>query len=298
MRTVDRLLLVGLTLVWGLNFSVIKIALLDFPPLLLGTLRFALVALPAVALLPRPTAPWRHVAAYGLTMFALQFSLLFAGLALGVGAGVASLLAQVQVFATMGLALWFGRERPAPHQWLGVTLGAAGIGGLVLAAPAGASAAGIACVLLAGLSWGVANTVSRRLLPGQAVLPLVAWGSLASVPPVATASLMLEGWPAWQAAFTHAHAAGWWAVAYIAYLSTLAGFALWAAQLRRHPAAAVAPFTMLVPVFGLLFAVPLLGEALTPLKLAAAVLVLLGVAVTHGGRAFGRWLQGRHRETV
>lgn len=291
MTTRDRWLLLGLTAVWGLNFSVIRVALVDIPPLLLGALRFALVAVPAVFLLPRPTAPWRHVAAYGLTMFALQFSLLFVGMSLGVGAGVASLLLQAQVFVTIALALWFGRERPSAHQLLGIALGTTGLAGLVLAAPGGTSVAGVALVLLAAAAWGVANTLSRRLLSGQAVIPLVAWGSLVSVVPVAALSLWLEGWPAWRSALAQARGPSWLAVAYIAYLSTLAGFAVWAAQLRRHPAAAVAPFTMLVPVFGLAFAAPMLGEPLTGLKLVAAALVLAGVAIAMWGRDMLRFVR-------
>jgi O-acetylserine/cysteine efflux transporter len=289
-------MLILLALLWGLNFSAIKVALVDLPPLLLGALRFLLVALPAVWLLPRPTASWRHLAAYGAAMFAVQFSLLFAGMALGVGAGVASLLLQAQVFVTIALAMIYGREKPAPHQLLGIGLGALGLGGLVLAVGTTMPAMGLLLVLLAAVSWGVANTLSRRLLVGQAPLPLVAWGSLLSVPPVALCSLWFEGWDAWVVALANTKIEGWVALAYIAYVSTLAGFAIWAWMLRRYSASAVAPFTMLVPVFGLGFAVPMLGETVTGLKLAAAALVLAGVAsVTWGHHIPFRFAMNRRK---
>lgn len=280
----DRLLLLGLTAVWGLNFSVIKIALADMPPLLLAAMRFLLVALPAVWLLPKPTVPVIHIAAYGLTMFAMQFALLFAGMSLGIGAGVASLLLQFQVFVTIALALGFGRERPSLWQVVGTVIAAGGLAGLVAGAPLDVPGVGLLLVLLAAVAWGVGNTLSRRLLSGQAVLPSVAWGSLVSVLPLAAASLWLEGWPAWRTAFVESRTSTWLALAYVVYPTTLAGFSLWAYQLRRYPAAAVAPFTMLVPVFGLLFAALTVGEPMTSAKVTAAVVVLLGVGLCQWGQ--------------
>lgn len=280
----DRLLLLGLTAVWGLNFSVIKIALADMPPLLLAAMRFLMVALPAVWLLPKPTVPVSHIAAYGLTMFAMQFALLFAGMSLGIGAGVASLLLQFQVFVTIALALGFGRERPSLWQVVGTVIAAGGLAGLVAGAPLDVPSDGLLLVLLAAVAWGVGNTLSRRLLSGQAVLPSVAWGSLVSVLPLAAASLWLEGWPAWRTAFVGSRTSTWLALAYVVYPTTLAGFSLWAYQLRRYPAAAVAPFTMLVPVFGLLFAALTVGEPMTSAKVASAVVVLLGVGLCQWGQ--------------
>lgn len=280
----DRLLLLGLTAVWGLNFSVIKIALADMPPLLLAAMRFLLVALPAVWLLPKPTVPVSHIAAYGLTMFAMQFALLFAGMSVGIGAGVASLLLQFQVFVTIALALGFGRERPSLWQVVGTVIAAGGLAGLVAGAPLDVPGVGLLLVLLAAVAWGVGNTLSRRLLGGQAVLPSVAWGSLVSVLPLATASLWLEGWPAWRTALVESRTSTWLALAYVVYPTTLAGFSLWAYQLRRYPAAAVAPFTMLVPVFGLLFAALTVGEPMTSAKVTVAVVVLLGVGLCQWGQ--------------
>lgn len=291
----DRLLLVGLTAVWGLNFSVIKIALVDLPPVLLAAMRFLLVAVPAVWLLPMPSVPVRHIAAYGLTMFAMQFAFLFAGMSLGVGAGVASLLLQFQVFVTMALALGFGRERPSPWQVMGTVIAAGGLAGLVAGAPLDASGLGLLLVLLAAVAWGVGNTLSRRLLAGQAVLPSVAWGSLVSVLPLAAASLWLEGWPAWRTAIIESRTSTWLALAYVVYPTTLAGFSLWAYQLRRYPAAAVAPFTMMVPVFGLLFAALTVGEPLTSAKVTGAAVVLLGVALCQWGQSLAGVLNAKGR---
>ena len=94
--------------IWGLNFVVIKIGLAGLPPLLFSALRFVFAALPLVFFIKRPAIPWRLLIGFGLFQFALQFSLLFSGMQLGLGAGLASLVIQLQAFFTIGLAVLLG----------------------------------------------------------------------------------------------------------------------------------------------------------------------------------------------
>jgi O-acetylserine/cysteine efflux transporter len=70
------------------------------------------------------------------------------------------------------------------------------------------------------------------------------------------------------------------AVAYIAFAATTLGWGLWAYLLRHYSAGTVAPFSLLVPVFGLGFAALLLGEPLDLRTAVAAALVVSGVLLT------------------
>ena len=70
------------------------------------------------------------------------------------------------------------------------------------------------------------------------------------------------------------------AIAYVAWISTLLGFGIWGFLLRRYESSVVAPFSLLVPVFGLGFAALLLGEELTWRTVVAALLVVSGVLLT------------------
>ena len=70
------------------------------------------------------------------------------------------------------------------------------------------------------------------------------------------------------------------AVAYIAFAATTVGWGLWAYLMRAYSAGTVAPFSLLVPVFGLGFAALLLGEPLTWRTVIAALLVVSGVLLT------------------
>jgi O-acetylserine/cysteine efflux transporter len=128
-------LAVFVAVIWGFNFVMIKAGLDELPPVLLCALRFFFAAFPAVFFVQRPAIAFRHVLIFGFTMFALQFTLLFFGMAAGATAGLASLLLQVQVFFTVLLAVVFLDEKPSGWQITGASVAFSGIG-LVAANPA------------------------------------------------------------------------------------------------------------------------------------------------------------------
>lgn len=272
--------------IWGCNFVAIKLALHDLPPLLLCALRFLFVSVPLVFILPRPAISWRQLFTYGLTMFALQFTFMFLGMKLGVSAGLASVLLQLQVFVTLGLSAVFLRERIGPLQLAGTLIAVAGFG--VVAAHSGGdlSLTGVFCVLLAACSWAYGNFMSRSL--GKVnPLALVAWGGLVVPLPLGLASLALEGPAVVAHSLTHVHLPAVLSLAFIVYVSTHVGYSLWGWLLARHAASAITPFALLVPVFGMLSSALLLGEPLPGWKLLAAGLVMAGLAVNvFGPRLF------------
>jgi O-acetylserine/cysteine efflux transporter len=271
--------------IWGSNFVAIKLALHDVPPLLLGTLRFVFVALPAVFFLRRPAIPVGRLLTYGLSMFGFQFGFLFLGMKLGVPAGLASLVLQFQVFVTMALAAAGLKERISLAQIAGALIAGAGFVLVGLHTSGDVTVAGLGCVLLAATSWGFANFTSKRL--GQVnPLALVVWGSLVVPVPMAVASLVFEGPELIVHSLSHLGGPAILSLAYIVYLSTLVAYSLWSWLLARHPATAVTPFALLVPVVGLLSSAVLLGEPLPAWKVAAAALVIAGLALN----VFGpRW---------
>ena len=60
---------------------------------------------------------------------------------------------------------------------------------------------------------------------------------------------------------------------------TVFGFGLWARLLAHYPAAAVAPFALLVPVVGMVGGAVVFGEPLRPVELFGGVLVMAGLAL-------------------
>jgi len=272
------LLALAVVAVWGSNFVVIKLALGQMPPLLFATLRFAVVVLPMVFFLKRPAVPWRNLAGYGLLIGVGQFGLLFVAMNGHISPGLASLVIQVQVFFTIGLAMVLAGEGLQRVQWFALALGASGLGVIVVHTDGSTTLLGLGLILLAALSWAGGNLVSRAA--GRInMVAYVVWSSLFAVPPLFVLSLWVEGWDALAAGVQGAGLGAWAAVAWQAWGNSIFGYAAWGWLLARYSAATITPMALLVPVFGMASSAWWLGEPLPLWKLGAAALVLSGLAL-------------------
>ncbi|WP_405759213.1 EamA family transporter [Streptomyces sp. NBC_01420] len=265
--------------VWGVNFVVIELGLGHFPPLLFSALRFLVAALPAVFLVGRPKVAWKWIVGVGLVLGVAKFGLLFIGMDRGMGAGLSSLVLQVQaVFTALLAALALG-ERPGRTKLLGMAVALAGIG--VAAVDEGASGPVLAFVLViaAAACWGVSNVLTRKAAPPDA-LNFMVWVSTVPVLPLLGLSLLFEGWDRDREALAGLDWSGAGTIVYVAWIATVFGFGAWGFLLSRYPASSVAPFTLLVPVFGMSSAALLLDESVSGLRWCAAALLVGGVALT------------------
>jgi O-acetylserine/cysteine efflux transporter len=262
--------------VWGVNFVVIHAGLQHFPPLLFSALRFTFVALPAVFLVGRPRVRWYWVVAIGGSLGVLSFGLLFVGIDQGMPAGLSSLVLQMQAIFTIAFAALALGERPRRRQLIG---GAIALAGLALIATDRASTAPLlpfVLVIGAAAAWGVSNLCTRIAQPPDG-LALMVWASLVAPLPLLGLSLAFEGSRAIGDALGAVDLGGVAALAYIVGPSTLFGFAAWTGLVRRYPAAVVAPFTLLVPVFGIAAAALTLGERPSAAELVGAAVVIAGL---------------------
>ena len=273
------LLALAVMIVWGTNFVVIRVGLLHLPPLLFATLRFTLVAVPAVFFLKRPAVPWRLLIAYGVLIGAGQFGLLYIAMKSSITPGLASIVVQSQAFFTIGLAMAIDRERVRSFQVAALVLAFAGIG--VILAHAGGTAAtplGLCLTLGSGASWAGGNMISKAA--GKInMLAFVAWSALFAVPPLLIFSLMFDGWAAIAQGVTHATPAAWAAVVWQSAGNSMFGYGIWGWLLARYPAATVAPMSLLVPVFGMAASAWLLAEPLPGWKIGAAALIMAGLVL-------------------
>ncbi|MFD5567274.1 EamA family transporter [Streptomyces cadmiisoli] len=279
MRPAHLALAVLVAAVWGVNFTVIEIGLDRFPPLLFSALRFLAAAVPAVFLVGRPKVAWRWILAVGLVLGVAKFGLLFVGMDAGMPAGLSSLVLQIQaVFTALFAAAALG-ERPSR---LGVTGMAVALAGIVVAAVDEGTTGPLtafALVVAAAACWGASNVLTRRAAPPDA-LNFMVWVSTVPVLPLLLLSLWTEGPARDLQALSALDRQGAGTILYVAWITTVFGFGAWGLLLRRHPASTVAPFSLLVPVFGMTSAALFLGEPVTPLRWCAAVLLVGGVAVT------------------
>lgn len=268
--------------IWGSNFVVIRVGLNDLPPLLFTALRFLFAAFPLVLLVPRPETGWLLIAGYGIFQFSLQFGLLFSGIHFGFSPGLASLVIQLQAFFTIGMAILLLNERPHPLQLAGAAAALCGMFLVAIHLDAKPTVIGFVLIVLAAVCWSVANILTKKMGKINA-LSLVAWGSLIAWPPLLLASYLLEGPAAWATALERFSFTAAAAILFQSYPNTIFGFAIWSILMRKYAAAAIAPYTLLVPVTGMLTAALVLYEPLQWWKLGAGSLVLCGLALNQLG---------------
>ena len=274
----DSLRATLVAIVWGANFVVIDEGLKGFPPFLLLCVRFLVVVFPAVFFVPRP-APWRTILQIGLFMSLGQFVLLYLSLHLGMPAGLASLIVQVQVIASIGISRVFLKERPTRQQMVGVTVGLVGLAVLVLGY--GASAPLLPLVVIIGgcLSWSVGNVMSRRAQISSG-FGLTVWSGVVVPIPALALALLVDGPHAVDHAVAHV---SWVTIAstlYTAVGCSLYGYGVWNSLLSRYQVGSVVPFALLVPVAGITTAWVALGQVPSASEILGGIVMMSGIAIT------------------
>ncbi|MFC8129620.1 EamA family transporter [Streptomyces sp. NPDC057302] len=279
MRPAHVLLAVLVTAVWGVNFVVIEVGLDHFPPLLFSALRFLVAALPAVFFVGPPKVAWKWIVGVGLVLGVAKFGLLFIGMDAGMPAGVSSLVLQIQAVFTALFAIVALGERPGRVRVLGMAIALTGIG--VAAVDEGGTGPLTAFALLIGAAacWGASNVMTRKASPPDS-LNFMVWVSTVPVLPLLGLSLLFEGPSADLSALGSLDWQGVGIIVYVAWITTVFGFGAWGYLLRRHPASTVAPFSLLVPVFGMSAAGLVLNESVSALGWCAAALLVGGVGLT------------------
>jgi O-acetylserine/cysteine efflux transporter len=194
-------------------------------------------------------------------------------------AGLSSLVLQSQAFFTLLFAAVLLGDRPGLRPLVGMAVAFTGIGIIALEMPAGGSRLGLGMVIAAAVAWGAGNIIMKQAKAPD-LFRLMLWVSLVPPLPLLALSLGLEGPERIGAALTGLTWPGFAALAYIAGGATLFGFASWGFLLRHYPASLVAPFSLLVPIFGMSSSAILLGEDFSPAKAVGAVLVFSGLAIT------------------
>jgi O-acetylserine/cysteine efflux transporter len=281
-------LAIAVAFIYGVAFVAIRIGVDEAPPLLVTGWRFLLTAVPLVFFIRPPKVAFYWPLGFGLVQGVLMFGLILTAISWGMPGGLTSLVAQLQVFFTIGFAAFFFAEKPKAHHYLG---GAIAFAGIVMTGwskfQEAAPLLPFLMVVLAAALWGVANIIGKAARPTD-MLAFVIWGSLAAPVPLFIASMVLEGTSfGWPGALPSLKLIG--AVLFMAYGATVFAFTAWNWLLRLYPAAVVTPFALLIPVFGFSSMALVFGERISPLTMLGAAVVFAGLAVNvFGERLFAK----------
>ena len=269
-------LAVFVTAIWGFNFVVIRLGLDSLPPFLLAALRFAVAGVPAF-FIARPKLSWPRLFLIGMALFFGQFAFLFPAMTVGMPPGLASVVLQSQAFFTVLFAAGLLGERPRLMQLAGCAVAGAGLVTIATTTGLGFTVSGLLLALAAAASWAMGNVLVRTA--GKVdMFPLIIWLCLIPPLPFLAMSFAFEGWPAIQGALSGLMVTGVASILYLAIPTTIVGFGIWGFLLKTYPASTVAPFSLLVPLFGTLSAYLVLGETFSPTRLVGMVLVVCGLA--------------------
>lgn len=273
-RDVAGLVLVAI--VWGVNFAVVKAGLAELPPIFFVALRFAGVAVVLAPFVPLPRRKLGQLALLSVTLGGLHFSLMFVGLR-DLDVATAAIAIQLQVPFAAILAALFLDDRLGWRRLVGMATAFAGVALIAGEPRLGGSLLPLAMVVSAALVWAVANIQIKALGDEIDVFALSAWTAVLAAPQLFLMSLLLEEGQ-W-AALAAARWAAWGSIAYQVVLVTILGYGIWYWNMRRHPVNQVMPFTLLVPLFGVLSGIVFFDERLTPPMIAGSIATIVGVAI-------------------
>ncbi len=294
-------LLLILSVLWGLGFILSKDALAVVPPLTLTLVRCAIAAtvLLAAALLLGLALPrgWRQrwdFAVMSLLNNIIPFTLIFWGQTL-IPSGLASIANATTPLMTLLVARVLAGERLTRNKVIGVLLGLAGVAVLVgHSALAGDRASVLGMLLVTGgaLSYGFSGLWGRRFkntppivtsamqLTASTILlvPIAAWTDQFWLLPVPSATIV-------------------WEIIAFGLLSTALAYILFFRIMAEAGSNNAMLVTLLVPVSAIAFGAYHFGERLQPHQFAGAAIIAVSLLVIDG-RVFGKSLLAAPKQTL
>jgi drug/metabolite transporter (DMT)-like permease len=261
-------------LIFSGSLPATRLAVLGFPPLFLTSARAVIAAALAAALLAlTPQKRPDRADLISLVVIAsgvvVGFPLLTALALTHVTSAHSVVFIGLLPLATAGFAVLRGHERPKPLFWLFSGLGSLVVAGFALSQSGGGSVAGdllmLAAILVCGLGYAEGGKLARRLGGWQ----VISWALLLASPIMLTIGLatLPATWPPLADR-------AWAGLAYVSIFSMLVGFIFWYRGLALGGAAGVGQLQLLQPFFGLALAALVLGEAVSPVMIGSAVLVI------------------------
>lgn len=294
MKKIDLILALLVVIVWGANFTVIKLGLAGVPPMLLAALRYTIVALPAIAFVKRPSVGWKYIVAYGMTVGFGQFSCLFYALNIGMPAGVSSVIVQSQAFFTSIFATILLKESLKGNQILGLFVSAIGLcfigGNIGVNGLSSIPIEGFVLTLIAASFWGISNIIIRyaskqATSEGKTLdmLSMIVWSSLIPPLPFLIIASLLDTPKTLLYSLSNLNLLSVFSVLYLAFGATVFGYGIWSILLAKYPTSKVAPLSFLVPITGLITAQVVLNEKLSLMQWLGGIVIILGLLISNFG---------------
>lgn len=267
-----------ISIVWGVNFVVMKIGLDYLSPFLFVTMRFTIVLILLF--------PWLRIVKghmwliLGVALFLGGFHFAFVIMGLDLAENITSIIVIVQMHVplTLILAHFFLREKLS--YWRGGGILVAFMGILIITFDPAIVNERIAIIIIfIATSLYSIGAVLMRKLQNVGVFNTQAWTAIFAIPILLSLSLYTETGQIDQ--ILTMDKTGWSAIFYTAVLSSVVGYGGMNFLLKRHPVTLIAPIFLSVPIFATMAAVIVFGETLTTRFLVGSGFTMIGLAVIH-----------------
>lgn len=278
MKIIHIIFAILVSAIWGANFVITKWGLQDLPPILFTCLRYTLVMFPIIFFIKKGNLSWKLILQIGTTLGIFTFTLAFIGIALGVDAGITSLLMQFQIIFTLILSAMFLKDIPNKSQISGAIIAIFGVFILIYEANYGSTLIGVVFVISGAFFSGLTKIFMKKGGKYNA-FSLMIWMSI--IPPIPLLLLSLFFETGQLEAIANVSYKGISALLFNAFVSTILGFGLIGYLIRLYSPNQIAPFAFLVPVFGLFLGFIFFNETLGYLSMFACFLILFGFILPH-----------------
>jgi drug/metabolite transporter (DMT)-like permease len=269
-------LVVGVALILGLNFVMLRVALRSAGPLTVQAMVAVAAGVPMllVSMAASPRRPYRlrEAALVGVLFTGVASLATVAGVG-RVGAAVGALIAASTPLMTVLMDRVIFRQAQSRTTLVGVAVGFGGVAIVVWGGTTGGDLLGALFILAASACWSMSLIALGRLQTRWSIPSLVAWQALLVVPALGLAALLVEGLAVrW----------GWdvvLAVAYAGVFGTGISLAIQVLVIRRGSPVHASTIAFLTPVSAALGAALILGENLALRQLIGAAVILAAVGL-------------------
>ncbi len=276
MRFVDIILAISVPVIWGLGFTLAKVAfvLSDFPPILLIAFRFALTTLVLLWLVKPPFGFMHRIFWISVVSATVQYALTFTGLD-GLNASTAIIVVQLEFPFMVIMAAVVFKDHLSWSQIAGIALAFSGI--IMIAGQPQLQDDLLPVFLVIGgaFTWAVGQIMIKKLGGQVGGFTLIAWVAAFATPQLFFASWLFEEGQI--QAIRTMNWIGWAVVVYLGLVMTALGYSIWYHLLGKFRISQVGPFLLLLPVTSIAGSVLLLDEQLSKIEFVGAIIVISSV---------------------
>lgn len=269
-------LVVGVMVIWGVNFSAIKLGVRELDPFLIAAARFFLATFPIIFFVRKPKVPMRYFMAYGLVFGTGIWGMAYCSIAFGLSSGMASVLLQLDVLTSIAVGALLYKEVITKQMWLGIVAALIGLALSIVYTNGNITLLGVLFIIISAVCWPLTGVIIRHS-GTKSPFAFNIWGMLFAPIPLIALSISMNGVSGLVATYEQWDNNAWISVLFQAYPTTLFGYWIWNKMILTYPMSKLAPLTLLTTVFALLSGYFIFGETLSTVQWISCTLFLAGI---------------------